>query len=71
VLIECGPAEAPMLSRLTRNEKAEVILSVPEFKEEDVAKIVQDFQGEGIRNLLVMSDANDRSSPRKAGRQVA
>lgn len=71
VLIECGPAEAPMLSRLTRNEKAEVILSVPEFKEEDIAKIVQDFQGEGIRNLLVMSDANDRSSPRKAGRQVA
>jgi exopolysaccharide transport family protein len=71
VLIECGPAEATMLQRLTRNDKAEVILSVPDFNDEDVAKIVHEFQGQGFRNLLVMSDTDDRSSPRNAGRRVA
>jgi Mrp family chromosome partitioning ATPase len=71
VLIECGPAEASMLERLTRNDKAEVILSVPEYNDEHVAKIVQEFQDQGFRNLLVMSDTDDRSTPRNTGRRVA
>lgn len=70
VLIECGPAEMSGISRLTRNEMPEIILSVPGFKDEDVAKLILDFEGAGYRNLLVMTEAGDRHSPRR-GRRAA
>ncbi|MBP1843534.1 exopolysaccharide transport family protein [Rhizobium petrolearium] len=70
VLIECGPAEISGISRLTRNETPEIILSVPGFKDEDVAKLVVDFEGAGYRNLLIMTEAGDRHSPRR-GRRAA
>lgn len=70
VLIECGPAEISGISRLTRDETPEIILSVPGFKDEDVAKLVVDFEGAGYRNLLIMTEAGDRHSPRR-GRRAA
>jgi exopolysaccharide transport family protein len=71
VIVECGPAEIESLSRLTRNEAAEVVLSVPDFKDEDLANLVLAFEGAGYQNLLIMSGEGDRSSPRKGGRRAA
>jgi uncharacterized protein involved in exopolysaccharide biosynthesis/Mrp family chromosome partitioning ATPase len=63
VLIECGPAEAGGLARLVRNERTEVILSVPGFSENAIATLVLDYAEAGFRNLLVMSQQDDRQSP--------
>jgi len=71
VLVECGPAEIAGISRLSRNEKAEIVLSVPGFKDEDVAKLVLDFEDAGYQNLLVIAEAGDRRSPRPGRRQAA
>ncbi|MFB9951097.1 GumC family protein [Rhizobium puerariae] len=70
VLIECGPAEIAGISRLTRNEMAEIVLSVPGFRDEDVAKLVAEFEEAGYRNLLIITEAGDRRSPRR-GRRAA
>ncbi|CAN7254088.1 GumC family protein [Neorhizobium sp. LjRoot104] len=71
VLIECGPAEIAGISRLTRNAMAEIVLSVPGFKDEEVAELVTDFEAAGYSNLLVMAQAGDRHSPRPGKRRAA
>ncbi len=71
VLIECGPAEIAGISRLTRNATAEIVLSVPGFKDEEVAELVTDFEAAGYSNLLVMTEAGDRRSPRPGKRRAA
>jgi exopolysaccharide transport family protein len=71
VLIECGPAEITGISRLTRNAMAEIVLSVPGFKDEEVAELVTDFEAAGYSNLLVMAQTADRHSPRPGKRRAA
>lgn len=71
VLIECGPAEIGGISRLTRNAMAEIVLSVPGFRDEEVAELVTDFEAAGYSNLLVMAQAADRHSPRPGKRRAA
>ncbi|MDQ0133586.1 uncharacterized protein involved in exopolysaccharide biosynthesis/Mrp family chromosome partitioning ATPase [Neorhizobium galegae] len=71
VLIECGPAEIAGISRLTRNAMAEIILSVPGFKDEEVAELVTDFDAAGYGNLLIMAQTADRHSPRPGKRHAA
>lgn len=71
VLIECGPAEIAGISRLTRNAMAEIVLSVPGFKDEEVAELVTDFEAAGYSNLLVMTQVGDRRSPRPGKRRAA
>ncbi|CDZ55998.1 GumC family protein [Neorhizobium galegae] len=71
VLIECGPAEIAGISRLTRNAMAEIVLSVPGFKDEEVAELVTDFEAAGYGNLLVMAQTADRHSPRPGKRRAA
>ncbi|WP_117194097.1 GumC family protein [Rhizobium terrae] len=71
VLIECGPAEIAGISRLTRNAMAEIVLSVPGFSDEDVAKLVTDFEEAGYSNLLVMAETGDRHSPKSRRRRAA
>jgi uncharacterized protein involved in exopolysaccharide biosynthesis/Mrp family chromosome partitioning ATPase len=70
VLVECGPAEIASLSRLTRNEQVEIVLSVPAFKDEDLAGLVVDFEAAGYRNLLIMSGTGELGSP-STGRRAA
>ncbi len=70
VIVECGAAEIASLSRLTRNEDAEIILSVPRLDDDELAELVLDYEEAGHRNLLIMSDAIDIGSA-KAGRQAA
>ncbi|WP_105402985.1 exopolysaccharide transport family protein [Neorhizobium sp. T7_12] len=71
VLIECGPAEIAGISRLTRNAMAEIVLSVPGFKDEEVAELVTDFEAAGYSNLLVMAQTAGRHSPRPGKRRAA
>jgi exopolysaccharide transport family protein len=68
VLIECGPAEVSGLSRLTRKDTAEVVLSVPGYKDEDVAALVVSYEEAGYPNLLVMSEPADKHLPRSGKR---
>lgn len=63
VLVECGPAEIASLSRLSRNETAEIVLSAPGFADEDIAGLVVEFEEEGYSNLLIMTEAGDRRTP--------
>jgi exopolysaccharide transport family protein len=70
VLVECGSAEISGLSRLSRAEAAEIILSVPQFEEAEIAALVSRFEEAGYRNLLVMSGLGEGRSPR-SGRHAA
>ncbi|SFB50477.1 exopolysaccharide transport protein family [Rhizobium sp. NFR07] len=71
VLIECGPAETGGLSRLVRSDRTEVILSVPGFSETDITRLVLDYAEAGFRNLLVMSEQDDRHHPPSRNRTAA
>lgn len=71
VLIECGPAETGGLSRLVRNDRTEVILSVPGFSENDITRLVLDYAEAGFRNLLVMAEQDDRRHPPSRSRTAA
>lgn len=68
VIIECGPAETASLSRLTRNEDAEIVLSVPDIAEEDLAALVLEYEAAGYSNILVMTEPSLGS---RAGRRAA
>jgi Mrp family chromosome partitioning ATPase len=71
VLIECGPAETATLSRLTRNDAAEIVLSVPSFKDEELARLVLDFEEAGYSNLLIMSGSSNGGNPQSGRRHAA
>ena len=71
VLVECGPAEVTGLARLNRNDTAEIVLSVPGFKDEDVAGLVTEYEDAGYPNLLIMTENGDRRSPRPGSRRAA
>jgi exopolysaccharide transport family protein len=71
VLVECGPAEIAGISRLARDETADIVLSVPGFREDEVAKLVTNFEMAGYRHLLIMAEAGDLHSPRRGRRRAA
>jgi Mrp family chromosome partitioning ATPase len=71
VIIECGPAEISSLSRLTRNEDAEIILSVPRFAEEELAELVLEYEEAGYANLLIMSSEGPVGSSHPGSRRAA
>jgi exopolysaccharide transport family protein len=67
VLVECGPAHAEGLARLTRNGKHEIILSAPEPDARELADIMQAFQQVGYDDLVLMSvRAKAAGLPRRA-----
>ncbi|RWX75789.1 chain-length determining protein [Neorhizobium lilium] len=70
VIIECGPADTSSLSRLTRNEDAEIVLSVPSIEEDDLADLVLEYEDAGYRNILIMSGPAPVGGS-KAGRRAA
>jgi exopolysaccharide transport family protein len=55
VLVECGPAHAEGLARLSRNGKHEIILSAPEPEARELADIMRAFQEVGYDDLVLMS----------------
>lgn len=55
VLVECGPANADGVARLSRNGHHEIILSAPEPEPEELAEIMLAFEDVGYRDLVLLS----------------
>jgi exopolysaccharide transport family protein len=64
VLVECGPAQAEGLARLTRNGTHEIILSAPEPDARELADIMRAFQEVGYDDLVLMSERPQSDRPR-------
>lgn len=64
VLVECGPANAEGVARLSRNGHHEIILSAPEPQAEELAEIMIAFEDVGYRDLVLLSVNN--SSARRS-----
>jgi exopolysaccharide transport family protein len=65
VLVECGPAHAEGLARLSRNGKHEIILSAPEPEARELADIMRAFQEVGYDDLVLMSVRPNSSDLRR------
>ncbi|RKE85241.1 Wzz/FepE/Etk N-terminal domain-containing protein [Rhizobium sp. AG855] len=65
VLVECGPAQAEGLARLTRNGKHEIILSAPDPDTGELADIMKAFQDVGYDDLVLMSVRPKAHGPRR------
>ncbi|MFN3718904.1 MAG: GumC family protein [Rhizobium rhizophilum] len=61
VLVECGPANADGVARLSRNGHHEIILSAPEPQAEELAEIMIAFEDVGYRDLVLLSVKNPPS----------
>ncbi|MDH4440115.1 MAG: exopolysaccharide transport family protein [Rhizobium sp.] len=65
VIVECGPAHAEGLARLSRNGTHEIILSAPEPDAQELADIMQAFQEVGYDDLVLMSVRPQADGPRR------
>ena len=57
VLIECGPIDGRSAERLTRNDNAEIVLSMPGASEEKIAQILASFEATGRDEVILMTDS--------------
>jgi len=55
VLVECGPADAEGVARLSRNGSHEIILSAPNPDMQDLGAIMAAFEKAGYTDLVLMS----------------
>lgn len=55
VLVECGPANAEGVARLSRNGRHEIILSAPDPQAEELAEIMVAFEDVGYNDLVLLS----------------
>lgn len=58
VLVECGPANAKGVARLSRNDRHEIILSAPQPEAQELAEIMIAFEDVGYRDLILLSVKN-------------
>lgn len=58
VLVECGPANAEGVARLSRNDRHEIILSAPQPEAQELAEIMIAFEDVGYRDLVLLSVKN-------------
>ncbi len=58
VLVECGPANAEGVARLSRNDLHEIILSAPQPEAQELAEIMIAFEDVGYRDLILLSVKN-------------
>lgn len=58
VLVECGPANAEGVARLSRNDRHEIILSAPEPEARELAEIMIAFEDVGYNDLILLSVKN-------------
>ena len=56
VVVECGPAPAHAIGRVSRNQPAHVLLSLPEPNEEKLAAAIEEFGKAGYDDLVILSD---------------
>ncbi len=69
VLVECGPANAESVARLSRNGAHEIILSAPKPDEQELVEIMAAFEKVGYSDLVLMSGGG--TAHRKAARRSA
>lgn len=55
VLVECGPANAEGVARLSRNGRHEIILSAPDPQADELAAIMVAFEDVGYTDLVLLS----------------
>ncbi|RCW27759.1 exopolysaccharide transport family protein [Ciceribacter lividus] len=55
VIVECGPANAEGVARLSRNHRYEIILSAPRPDMKDLAAIMDEFEKVGYADLVLMT----------------
>lgn len=55
VLVECGPANAQGVARLSRNGRHEIILSAPDPRADELAEIMVAFEDVGYSDLVLLS----------------
>ena len=68
VLVECGPANADGVARLSRNGHHEIILSAPEPQAQELAEIMIAFEDVGYADLVLLSVKNP---PARGARDAA
>lgn len=56
VLIECGPVDGRSAERLTRNDNAEIVLSMPGASEDKIARVLASFEATGRDEVILMSN---------------
>ncbi|MCM2473875.1 chain-length determining protein [Rhizobium sp. CG5] len=71
VLIECGPASAESVSRLSRNGAHEIILSAPNPDKAQLAEIMATFESVGYADLILMSQRLPETRAAGKGRSAA
>ncbi|NKN38104.1 chain-length determining protein [Agrobacterium sp. a22-2] len=71
VLIECGPANAESVSRLSRNGAHEIILSAPNPDKAQLAEIMATFESVGYADLVLMSERPPEPRAARKGRSAA
>ena len=69
VLVECGPANAESVARLSRNGAHEIILSAPKPDEQELVEIMAAFEKVGYSDLVLMSGGG--AAHRKAAKRSA
>lgn len=69
VLVECGPANAESVARLSRNGAHEIILSAPKPDEQELVEIMAAFEKVGYSDLVLMSGGGNKQ--RKAAKRSA
>ncbi len=67
VIIECGPAEASGIHRLSRNPAAEIVLTAPQETEDEIAAIMAAFSSAGYNEVVLLAGAPQGTSPRGQG----
>lgn len=68
VLVECGPANAQGVARLSRNGRHEIILSAPDPKADELAEIMVTFEDVGYSDLVLLSV---KTPPSRHAREAA
>ncbi|MDI6836603.1 MAG: exopolysaccharide transport family protein [Rhizobiaceae bacterium] len=69
VIVECGPANAEGVARMSRNHPYEIILSAPRPDMKDLAVIMDEFEKVGYADLVLMTAGgleNQRNRERSA-----
>lgn len=55
VIVECGAADAASVARIARAERGEIVLSILRSDEEEVARLLAEFNAQGIADVLLMT----------------
>ncbi|MCO6185842.1 GumC family protein [Rhizobium sp. L1K21] len=69
VIIECGPAEARGIDRLSRHPQTELILTAPDESEAEIATIMSGFSAAGYNEVILVAGAPESASPKGRGRR--